>query len=132
MRDFVRAAGGEAELVETETQPLVDRRAPRVDAAPATRRRCSVYGHFDVQPPAPLELWERDPFEPDDPRRVALRPRRRRRQGTALHAAAAAAQLAAEGALPVNVRFACDGEEEIGGQSIVDWLARTSAAPTRR
>ena len=36
-----------------------------------------------------------------------------------------------EGALPVNVRVACDGEEEIGGHSIVDFLERTSAAPTR-
>ena len=35
----------------------------------------------------------------------------------------AAALLAAEGALPVNVRIACDGEEEIGGHAIVDWLA---------
>ena len=36
----------------------------------------------------------------------------------------AAATLAAEGALPVNVRFACDGEEEIGGHSIVDWIGQ--------
>ena len=35
----------------------------------------------------------------------------------------AAELLAAAGELPVNLRFACDGEEEIGGHSIVDWIA---------
>ena len=45
----------------------------------------------------------------------------------------AAELLAAAGELPVNLRFACDGEEEIGGHSIVDWIAQpTSVAPTRR
>ena len=38
--------------------------------------------------------------------------------------------LAAAGELPVNVRFACDGEEEIGGHSIVDWLAEDTGTVT--
>ena len=41
----------------------------------------------------------------------------------------AAAGLAAEGALPVNVRFACDGEEEVGGHAIIDYLAEAGAMP---
>ena len=53
-------------------------------------------------------------------------PRHRRRQGPALHAAEGGrAARCRRATLPVNVRFACDGEEEVGGHSIVDWLAGT-------
>ena len=122
VRDFVRAAGGECELVERNDRPLVvgEIRASRdADSAPTVL----VYGHFDVQPPAPLDEWESPPFEPtirgewlycrgvaDDKGQLYLLLK-------------AAALLAAEGALAVNVRVACDGEEEVGGHSIVEWIA---------
>ena len=121
VRNFIRAAGGEAELVATEKHPLVIgefRASEGVDDAPTV----IAYGHFDVQPEAPLELWESPPFEPtvrdgwlyargiaDD-------------KGQLYILLKAAALLAAEGALPVNVRFTCDGEEESGGHSIIDFL----------
>jgi acetylornithine deacetylase/succinyl-diaminopimelate desuccinylase-like protein len=81
-----------------------------------------VYGHFDVQPPAPLDLWETPPFE------LAQRDGWYYGRGIAddkgqLYTIVKAAQLLSqEGALPVNIRFACDGEEEIGGHTIVDFL----------
>ena len=56
VRDFIRMSGGEADLVETSSQPLVvgEIRASRdPDNAPSVL----VYGHFDVQPPAPIDLW---------------------------------------------------------------------------
>ena len=121
VRDFIRAAGGEAEVVKTEKHPLVIgeiRASENADQAPTV----IAYGHFDVQPEAPLDLWESPPFEPtvrdgwiyargvaDDKGQLYLLLK-------------AAALLAAEGALPVNVRFTCDGEEESGGHSIVDFL----------
>jgi acetylornithine deacetylase/succinyl-diaminopimelate desuccinylase-like protein len=121
VRDFIRAAGGEAEVVETEQQPLVIgeiRASENADEAPTV----IAYGHFDVQPEVPLELWESPPFEPtvrdgwiyargvaDDKGQLYLLLK-------------AAALLAAEGSLPVNIRFTCDGEEESGGHSIVDFL----------
>ena len=121
VRDFIRAAGGEAEVVQTEKHPLVVgeiRASENADRAPTV----ISYGHFDVQPEAPLDLWESPPFEPtvrdgwiysrgvaDDKGQLYLQLK-------------AAALLAAEGALPVNVRFTCDGEEESGGHSIVDFL----------
>ena len=121
VRDFIRAAGGEAELRDTENQPLV---IGEIRASQDANDAATViaYGHFDVQPPAPLEGWESPPFEPtmrdgwlyargvaDDKGQLYLLLK-------------AAALLAAEGALPVNVRFTCDGEEESGGHSIIDFL----------
>ena len=63
VRDFIRAAGGDAEVVETKQQPLVIgeiRASENADSAPTV----IAYGHFDVQPEAPLDLWESPPFEP--------------------------------------------------------------------
>jgi acetylornithine deacetylase/succinyl-diaminopimelate desuccinylase-like protein len=73
-----------------------------------------VYGHYDVQPPEPLELWESPPFEP------SLRAGRIYARGVSdnkgqfyLYLKAFEAFLEAEGALPVNVKFLLEGEEEL-------------------
>ncbi len=123
VRDFIRSAGGEADLVETSRQPLVigELRASRdADSAPTVL----VYGHFDVQPPAPVDLWDSDPFEPEIRDDWVFARGIADDKGQLYSVLRAAADLAAEGALPVNVRIASDGEEEIGGDSIVDWVLR--------
>jgi acetylornithine deacetylase/succinyl-diaminopimelate desuccinylase-like protein len=119
--DFVRAAGGECELVERGGRPLVigEVRASHDADAAAT---VLVYGHFDVQPPAPLEEWESPPFEPTIRGEWLCARGVADDKGQLYLLLKAAALLAGEGALPVNVRVACDGEEEIGGHSIVDWI----------
>ena len=120
--EFLRGAGGDAEVVDWQGSPLAVgelRASTGADSAPTVL----AYGHFDVQPPDPLDLWESEPFEPDVrdgwlyARGVADD------KGQLYLLLKAAADLAAEGALPVNVRFACDGEEEVGGHSIIDFLA---------
>ena len=117
----IRRGGGVAEVVPWGARPLVTgeiRASEKADTAPTVL----CYAHFDVQPPDPLELWESPPFE------LAVRGGRLYARGVAddkgnlFVTVEAAAQLAAEGTLPVNVRFAFDGEEEIGGDSIVQWL----------
>ena len=59
LADFVRRAGGDAEVVPTETHPLILGDLPASNGGGPT---VLVYGHVDVQPPDPLELWESDPF----------------------------------------------------------------------
>ena len=123
VRDFVRAAGGEAELVETDTQPLVIGEI-RASTGAETAPTILVYGHFDVQPAAPLELWESDPFEAEVRGEWLYARGVADDKGQLWTLLKAAEQLVAEGALPVNLRIACDGEEETGGHSIVDFLER--------
>ena len=60
--EFVRASGGEAGLVETSTFPLAIGEIP-ASSGNGDAPSVMLYGHFDVQPPAPLELWDSPPFE---------------------------------------------------------------------
>jgi acetylornithine deacetylase/succinyl-diaminopimelate desuccinylase-like protein len=121
VRDYVKRIGGDAELVPKGTRDLVIGDIPanvNGSAAPTVM----IYGHFDVQPPAPLELWESPPFELEErdgwfyARGIADD------KGQLYTLLKAAELLRAENALPVNIRVASDGEEEIGGHSIVEFL----------
>jgi acetylornithine deacetylase/succinyl-diaminopimelate desuccinylase-like protein len=123
VRDHVRGSGGEAELVEWGERPLVVgeiRASSGADEAPTV----ICYGHFDVQPPAPLDLWETPPFELTERGEHLYGRGLADDKGQLYMLLRAARELAAAGALPVNVRFCCDGEEEVGGHSIVDFLAQ--------
>ena len=119
--DFITAAGGTAEVVDWEGQPLaIGEIAATSGGAEAPTVLC--YGHFDVQPPAPLELWESEPFEPEIRGEYLFGRGTVDDKGQLYMLLSAARELAAAGELPVNVRFCCDGEEETGGHSIVDYL----------
>jgi acetylornithine deacetylase/succinyl-diaminopimelate desuccinylase-like protein len=119
----IREAGGEVEVVKWNGgRPLVVGEvaaSKRADSSPTVL----CYAHFDVQPPDPLDLWSSPPFE------LAEREGWLYARGVADDKAhlfmliEAARQLAASGDLPVNVRFALDSEEEVGGQSVVEWVA---------
>jgi acetylornithine deacetylase/succinyl-diaminopimelate desuccinylase-like protein len=117
----IREGGGSAELVPWGARPLViGELAASNGAKSAPTILC--YAHFDVQPADPFELWDSPPFE------LTQRDGRLYARGVAddkgnmFLLVEAARQLAAANELPVNVRFAFDGEEEIGGDSIVEWL----------
>jgi acetylornithine deacetylase/succinyl-diaminopimelate desuccinylase-like protein len=119
--DFINRIGGEAELVPFGEKELAlgDIRASNdPDNAPTVL----VYGHFDVQPPAPLEPWESDPFTLTIRDEWAYARGIADDKGQVYILLKAAQRLVEANALPVNLRFACDGEEEIGGHTIVDWL----------
>lgn len=122
VRDLIRGAGGSAEIVDWHGQPLAVGEI-RASSGAATAPTVLCYGHFDVQPADPLERWSSAPFQPE------IRDGRLYGRGVAddkgqLYMMLAGARaLAQAGALPVNVRFACDGEEETGGHSIVEFIA---------
>ena len=121
--EFIRRIGGSAELTPFGEKELAlgEIRASH-DAANAPT--VLVYNHFDVQPPAPLELWESEPFELDIRGEWAYGRGITDDKGQLWIMLRAARQLVEANALPVNLRFTCDGEEEIGGHTIVDFLAQ--------
>jgi acetylornithine deacetylase/succinyl-diaminopimelate desuccinylase-like protein len=116
----VDAAGGRAELHETTGNPIV---YGELHAADPDAPTVLLYGHYDVQGPGPLDGWTSPPFEPE------VRDGRLYARGACddkgnfypwLHAAC---ELAREGSLPVHVRVVCEGEEEAGSESVLDWIA---------
>lgn len=117
----IRQSGGTVELVPWGSRPLVIGEVAASES-PESAPTVLCYAHFDVQPPDPLDLWESPPFE------LTQRDGRLYARGVAddkgnmFLLVEAVRQLAAEGALPVNVRFAFDGEEEVGGDSIEKWV----------
>jgi acetylornithine deacetylase/succinyl-diaminopimelate desuccinylase-like protein len=119
--ESVRRMGGEAELVETETFPLVVGEVRASGGGDAPTVLC--YGHFDVQPAGAADEWNTDPFEPEvrDGWLYARGVADDKGQLWAL--LKATEELAAAGELPVNVRFVCDGEEETGGHQVVEFIA---------
>ncbi len=78
-----------------------------------------VYGHYDVQPADPLDLWDSPPFEPQvrDGELYARGASDDKGQAF-VHLKAVESVLAANGALPVNIKFILEGEEEIGSPSL--------------
>jgi len=119
----LRTAGMEnVELIQTAGHPLVYADWLHAPGKPTVL----CYGHYDVQPADPLELWTSPPFEPTE-RGGNLYGR-----GTAddkgqmySHIKAIEALRAASptGQLPVNIRFLVEGEEEVGGTAIAKFVA---------
>ena len=122
----VREAGGEAERIDWQGQPLVVGEIAASGGREAPTVLC--YGHFDVQAVDPLELWESEPFTLVEREGWLYGRGVADDKGQLLMLLEAARSLARENALPVNVRFVCDGEEEVGGSSIAEFLAADERA----
>ncbi|SFZ85564.1 Acetylornithine deacetylase/Succinyl-diaminopimelate desuccinylase [Devosia enhydra] len=111
--------GLEVEAIPTKGHPFVLARYT-VDPAKPT---VLLYGHYDVQPPDPLELWKSPPFEPTirDGRIWARGVGDNKGQHFA-QILAIEAHLAVHGTLPCNLIFLLEGEEEIGSPQIADFV----------
>ncbi len=114
----VRALGGTAELQEDGR--LVVGEIPGPPGAPVVL----VYGHYDVQPPAPLELWASEPFEAEIRGEWLYARGVADDKGQLWMQLKAIEELLAEGPPPVTFRVVCDGEEETGGDAIIRFLER--------
>jgi acetylornithine deacetylase/succinyl-diaminopimelate desuccinylase-like protein len=114
--DWVRRLGGDADV--REDGRLVAGEIP----GPADAPTVLVYGHYDVQPPDPLELWESEPFTAEVRGEWLYARGVADDKGQLWMQLKAIESLAEEGSLPVGFRIACDGEEESGGDAIVRFL----------
>ena len=107
--------------------PLVYAESPMVDGAPVVL----VYGHYDVQPPDPLELWKSPPFEPTiRDGKIYARGATDDKGQMLTHVLSLQSALAAGGPLPLQVKFLIEGQEECGSEvleaklpELVDQLA---------
>jgi acetylornithine deacetylase/succinyl-diaminopimelate desuccinylase-like protein len=114
-RDDLRSAGLAAELIEGSGNPLVYAEWLGAPGKPTIL----FYGHYDVQPPDPLDEWKSDPFQPE------VRGQDLFARGAAddkgqvyIQIKAVEGFLKTTGKLPVNVKFLLEGEEETGGEHI--------------
>jgi len=83
-----------------------------------------IYGHFDVQPPDPLDLWESPPFEPViKDGRIYARGASDMKGNLLSSVLGVEALLESNGALPVNVKFLLEGQEEIGSRDLGSFVA---------
>jgi acetylornithine deacetylase/succinyl-diaminopimelate desuccinylase-like protein len=125
--DFIRRIGGTAELTPLGEKELALGEIP-ASRDPGKAPTILCYGHFDVQPPAPLDLWETDPFELTIRDEWAYARGVTDDKGQLFILLKAAQTLVEANALPVNLRFVCDGEEETGGTTVVDYLGMDDRA----
>ena len=118
-RDSILAAGADkAEVMPTEGNPVVygekiiDPKLPTV----------LVYGHYDVMPVDPIELWNTDPFEPVIKDGKIWARGANDDKGQAFMHAKAFETMVKTNTLPCNVKFMIEGEEEIGSGSLAKWI----------
>ncbi|MDR0705448.1 MAG: dipeptidase [Planctomycetaceae bacterium] len=111
--------GLHSELIETIGYPLVYAETPAVADAPVVL----VYGHYDVQPPDPMELWQSPPFEPTIRNgNVYARGATDDKGQFLTHVFAVESLIKSGEKLPFQIKFIVEGEEEYGGKGIDHFL----------
>src|SRR5213083_1401136 len=112
--------GLETQLVPTRGHPIVWARNKQQPG----RRTVMIYGHYDVQPPDPLELWESPPFEPVLKNGYVFARGATDNKGQILsHILGVQEAMEKDGDLPVNLHFVIEGEEEIGSGNLPKFLS---------
>lgn len=114
--DFLIQTGfNQVRIIETDKHPLVygeymvDEKLPTV----------LIYGHYDVQPADPYELWDSDPFEATErDGRLYARGASDDKGQVFMHLVALEAMIQTTGTLPLNVKVCIEGEEEIGSENL--------------
>jgi acetylornithine deacetylase/succinyl-diaminopimelate desuccinylase-like protein len=123
--DRLRRAGlSRVEVIPTKMHPLVYGESLEAPGKPTVL----FYGHYDVQPPEPLDLWTSPAFAP------AVRDGNLYGRGTAddkgqvhIHIRALDALRKATGKLPINIKVLIEGEEEVGSENLWDYVQHNKA-----
>jgi acetylornithine deacetylase/succinyl-diaminopimelate desuccinylase-like protein len=120
----LQAAGLTGELIEGDGNPLVYAEWTGAAGQPTLL----LYGHYDVQPPDPLDEWKSPPFEPEvRGHDIFARGSSDDKGQTYILIKAVEGLLKTRGKLPVNVKFLIEGEEETGGEHIESYVASKPA-----
>jgi acetylornithine deacetylase/succinyl-diaminopimelate desuccinylase-like protein len=118
-----RQIGLEATLRPTAGNPIVVAKTPREKNS--RRPHYVVYGHYDVQPPEPLDLWTSPPFEPRIAgRNLFARGSTDNKGQFFVHLKAVEAYLKTGTPLPCDLTFVIEGEEEVGSESLSVFLKK--------
>jgi acetylornithine deacetylase/succinyl-diaminopimelate desuccinylase-like protein len=121
IKDSLRAAGAdEARVMETAGQPVVFG-AKIIDPALPT---VLVYGHYDVQPAEPLDLWKSPPFEPEIRDGKIWARGADDDKGQLFMHVKAFEFMVKNNQLPCNIKFMVEGEEEVGSPSLKDFCRK--------
>jgi len=119
LADLLRSIGLSAGVHPTAGHPVVLARTPY----DPTKRTVLIYGHYDVQPPDPLDQWKTPPFEPTlRDGRIYARGSTDNKGQILAHILGVREAIAKAGTTPVNVIFLIEGEEEIGSPSLEAFL----------
>lgn len=115
-----RGLGFKTDLCETPGHPIVSAESLGVAGAPTVL----VYGHYDVQPPDPLNEWKTPPFEPTKrDGNLYARGATDDKGQMFTHIKSAEAWIKTAGRLPVNVKYLIEGEEEVGSEHLEHFIA---------
>jgi acetylornithine deacetylase/succinyl-diaminopimelate desuccinylase-like protein len=130
-----RQIGLDARLCKTDGHPIVVAKTPGRKAGSEKRKagknlrpHFMVYGHYDVQPPEPLELWKSPPFEPRIAgRSIFARGSTDNKGQHFAHLKAVEAYLKTGTPLPCDLTFVIEGEEEVGSEHLAKFLKENRA-----
>ncbi len=121
VKDYLDRLGiSKTQLLQTDHHPVVYGEYSCGDAEKPT---ILIYGHYDVQPPDPLELWDSDPFEPVIKDNLIFARGAADMKGQIIVFLSAIEAILRTNGLSVNIKFMIEGEEEIGSPSIESFLA---------
>lgn len=114
-----QSLGLATQVIETAGNPIVYAESPKVVGAPTVL----VYGHYDVQPPDPLDEWISPPFEPTKRHgNIYARGATDDKGQMLTHVKSTQAWLRTTGRLPVQLKFLIEGEEEVGSRNLEPFL----------
>ncbi len=124
LADLKRIGMENARLIDTQFHPLVYADWLHAPGKPTVL----VYGHYDVQPPDPLDEWITPPFEPTERNgNLYARGAVDDKGQVVAQVKALESLLASSKALPLNVRVLFEGDEEVGGEGIAEYVASKPA-----